>query len=201
MELAKQINAVTSRSQLASHQLSHFIMGQHLGQVKKPKYENMDKIRPNPVLRSYFSKINSGLTANAAAYATVCKEISQQDLAESYRGNPPGFIADEVILSITDPVYEATIKAFSSKKKLQKCLAGMPVWKFNAFILNKCSIDQRENESKKLVDMYSKMSALTFSRIINARSDESNQKAEIVYQILRAEYEEMNYSPKSINHE
>ena len=53
----------------------------------------------------------------------------------------------------------------------------------------------------KVVDMYSKMSALTFSRIINARSDESNQKAEIVYQILRAEYEEMNYSPKSINHE
>jgi hypothetical protein len=161
----------------------------------------MKIIRPNPVLKSYFSKINSGLTAKAAAYATVCIEITQQDLVESYRDNPPDFLADDVILSITEPVYKATIKAFSSKKELRKWLAGISVWKFNASILSKYSIDQRESESKKLVDMYSKLDALTFSRIMDARSDDSHHKEEIVYQILQAAYDKMNNSPKSISHE
>ena len=163
--------------------------------------KNLEKANANPVLKSYFRKIDSGLTAKAAAYATVCTEITQQDLVESYRDNPPEFLADDVILSITEPVYKATIKAFSSKKELRKWLAGISVWKFNASVLNKVSSDQRESESKKLVEMYSKLDALTFSRIMDARSDECHTRADIVYGILQVAYDKMNNSPKEISNE
>jgi len=163
--------------------------------------KKLEKITANPVLKSYYSKINSGLTAKAAAYATVCTEITQQDLVESYRDNPPDFLADDVILSITEPVYKATIKAFSSKKELRKWLAGISVWKFNASILNKVSSDQRENESKKLVEMYSNLDALTFSRIMDARSDEKRSKVDIVYGILQVAFDKMNNSPAKMSHE
>ena len=163
--------------------------------------EKKEKITANPVLKSYYSKINSGLTAKAAAYATVCTEITQQDLVESYRDNPPDFLADDVILSITEPVYKATIKAFSSKKELRKWLAGISVWKFNASILNKVSSDQRENESKKLVEMYSNLDALTFSRIMDARSDEKRSKVDIVYGILQVAFDKMKNSPTKMSHE
>lgn len=160
-----------------------------------------DKISANPVLKSYFSKIDTGLTAKASAYATVCKEITQRDLVESYRENPPDFLADDSILSITEPVYKATIKAFSSKKELKKWLAGISVWKFNASILNKVSSNQRENESKKLVEMYSNLDALTFSKIMDARSDENRSKVDIVYRILQVAYDKINSLPKEISNE
>jgi hypothetical protein len=163
--------------------------------------EKKDKITANPVLKSYFSKIDTGLTAKASAYATVCKEITQRDLVESYRENPPDFLADDSILSITEPVYKATIKAFSSKKELRKWLAGISVWKFNASILNKVSSDQRENESKKLVEMYSNLDALTFSRIMDARSDEKRSKVDIVYGILQVAFDKMKNSPTKMSHE
>ena len=163
--------------------------------------ENQKRIMANPVLKSYFSKIGTGLTAKAAAYATVCKEITQRDLVESYRDNPPEFLADDSILSITEPVYKATIKAFSSKKELKKWLAGISVWKFNASILNKVSTDKRESESKKLVEMYSSLDALTFSRIMDARSDDKRSKVDIVYGILQAAFDKMNNSPAKMSHE
>jgi len=160
-----------------------------------------NKIRPNQVLNSYYRKIDNGLTAKAAAYATVCREITQADLFEVYRGNSPEFLSDDAILPITEPVYQATLKAFSSKKELRKWLAGISVWKFNASVLNKVSSDQRESESKKLVEMYSKLDALTFSRIMDARSDECHTRADIVYGILQVAYNKMNNSPKDISNE
>jgi hypothetical protein len=36
---------------------------------------------------------------------------------------------------------------------------------------------------------------------MDARSDDSHHKEEIVYQILQAVYDKMNNSPKSISHE
>lgn len=148
------------------------------------------------VLDSYYKKINDGLTANAAAYATVCREISQSDLIGAYRGNPPEFLTDDRILQVTEPVYKATLKAFSSKKELKTWIAGISVWKFNASVLSKASIDQRETVSKELAEMYSTLDGLTFSKVMDARSSIKTSKVDAIHEILQAAYAKTSNSPK-----
>jgi len=144
------------------------------------------------VLKSYYSKIDYGLTEKAAAYATVCHEITQSDLMQVYRGNPPEFLADDAILELTEPVYDATLKAFSSKKELKRWIAGVSVWKFNASVFTNTPLEQREDASKQLVQMYTNLDALTFARIMDARSGQNRTKAEIVHEILKTALEKMD---------
>lgn len=89
-------------------------LGHYLGQVKKIikfRYKMMKihyyKITAFAVLKSYYGKVRYGMTSKAAAYATVCCEISENDLMAVYRGSLPEFLADDAILPFTDPALVA----------------------------------------------------------------------------------------------
>ncbi len=133
----------------------------------------------NPVLESYYNKIRHGLVAKAASYATVGRVITDSDLMEACRGNPPAYLSNNSVLYLTEPVYESTLKAFSSVKELKPCLKGTSVWKFNAYMLHKA--DDLEMVRKKIIELYSSLDAITSSRVMNAHSSKMQSKDEQIF--------------------
>lgn len=145
----------------------------------------------NKILSSYNSKIGYGLVAKAAGIATVNQEILKDDLVKCFQGRTPKILSDEGVLVFTDPVYEATLRAFSSEKRIKPILKGTAVWKFNAAKLTSVSIDQRDFVMKLLLQMYDNLSARTFSLIMDAKSDGNRTKEQVVFDILEKAYQQV----------
>ena len=143
----------------------------------------------NKILASYNSKIKFGLVAKAAGIATVTQEILKDDLVKCFQGRIPKILSDESVLTFTDPVYDATLRAFSSEKHIKPILKGTAVWKFNASMLSRAKDEEREFIMMALVQMYENLSARTFSRIMDAKTDGNKTKEQVVYDILAESFD------------
>ena len=145
----------------------------------------------NKVLMSYNDKIKSGLVAKAAGFATANQEIVKDDLIKSFQGKAPKVLSDESVLNYTTPVYEATLRAFASEKRIKPVLKGTAVWKFNASMMNKAIAEDREVVKQNLIDMYDNLTSRTYSRIIDAKGQGNKTKEQVIYDILKDAYDKL----------
>jgi len=145
----------------------------------------------NKVLMSYNDKIKFGLVAKAAGFATANQEIMKDDLIKSFQGKAPKILSDESVLDYTTPVFEATLRAFASEKRIKPVLKGTAVWKFNASMMNKAIAEDREAVKQKLIDMYDNLTARTYSRIIEAKGQGNKTKEQVIHAILKDAYDKV----------
>jgi hypothetical protein len=145
----------------------------------------------NMVLMSYNDKIKDGLVAKAAGFATANQEIMKDDLEKCFNGKTPKVLSDDSILDYTTPVYEATLRAFASEKRIKPVLKGTAVWKFNASMLNKPKEEDREVVKQNLIDMYDNLTSRTYSRIIEAKGQGNKTKEQVIHAILKDAYDKV----------
>lgn len=145
----------------------------------------------NKVLMSYNDKIKDGLVAKAAGFATANQEIMKDDLEKCFNGKTPKVLSDDSVLNYTTPVYEATLRAFASEKRIKPVLKGTAVWKFNASMLNKAKEEDREVVKQNLVDMYDNLTSRTYSRIIEAKGQGNKTKEQVIHAILKDAYDKV----------
>ena len=143
----------------------------------------------NEVLKSYNEKIQSGLVAKAAGFATVYQEILKSDIEKFFDGKPPKVLGDNSLLDYTSRVYEAVLRAFNSEKGIKAILKGTAIWKFNADIFNKAKYEDRETVTKKLIGMYDSLSSRTYSQIIDAKKQGNKTREQVIYGILKDAYD------------
>lgn len=145
----------------------------------------------NKVLMSYNDKIKDGLVAKAAGFATANQEIMKDDLEKCFNGKTPKVLSDDSVLNYTTPVYEATLRAFASEKRIKPVLKGTAVWKFNASMLNKAKEEDREVVKQNLIDMYDNLTSRTYSRIIDAKGQGNKTKEQVIHAILKDAYDKV----------
>ena len=145
----------------------------------------------NKVLMSYNDKIKDGLVAKAAGFATANQEIMKDDLEKCFNGKTPKVLSDDSVLNYTTPVYEATLRALASEKRIKPVLKGTAVWKFNASMLNKAKEEDREVVKQNLIDMYDNLTSRTYSRIIVAKSQGNKTKEQVIHAILKDAYDKV----------
>lgn len=145
----------------------------------------------NKVLMSYNDKIKDGLVAKAAGFATANQEIMKDDLEKCFNGKTPKVLSDDSVLNYTTPVYEATLRAFASEKRIKSVLKGTAVWKFNASMLNKAKEEDREVVKQNLVDMYDNLTSRTYSRINEAKGQGNKTKEQVIHAILKDAYDKV----------
>jgi hypothetical protein len=145
----------------------------------------------NNVLKSYNDKIKDGLVAKAAGFATANQEIMKDDLEKCFNGKTPKVLSDDSVLNYTTPVYEATLRAFASEKRIKPVLKGTAVWKFNASMMNKAKEEDREVVKQNLVDMYDNLTSRTYSRINEAKGQGNKTKEQVIHAILKDAYDKV----------
>jgi len=145
----------------------------------------------NKVLMSYNDKIKDGLVAKAAGFATANQEIMKDDLEKCFDGKTPKVLSDDSVLDYTTPVYEATLRAFASEKRIKPVLKGTAVWKFNASMMNKAKEEDREVIKQNLIDMYDNLTSRDYSRIIAAKSQGNKTKEQVIHAILKDAYDKL----------
>ncbi len=145
----------------------------------------------NKVLNSYNDKITFGLVAKAAGFATVMQEILKDDLVKCFNGKTPKVLSDESVLDYSTPLYEATLRAFDSEKRIKPVLRGTAVWKFNASIYSSAKMDERESVVQTLITMYDSLTSRTYSRIIDAKGQGNKTKEQVIYDILKDVYDKV----------
>lgn len=139
-----------------------------------------------PVLIEYKNKIMDGLTAKAAGYATIGREIVKRDMENIFNGKIPSEICDPEILTITEPIYHAVMQAFSSEKKAKPIVKGTPIWTYNAKKFS--TSENKKHESDKLVRLYSSMGSRECSKLMDAKAKDGRTKEQIVHDILEKRY-------------
>lgn len=139
-----------------------------------------------PVLVEYKKKIADGLTAKAAGYATIGKEIVKRDMENIFNGKTPAEISNTDILEKTGPVYNAVMLAFSSEEKVKPIVKGTSVWNFNA---KKFSASKdKKAESEKLVRLYSGLNSRECSQLMDAKAKDGKTKEQVIHEILEKRY-------------
>lgn len=144
----------------------------------------------NKVLSSYQNKLKRKITAKAAGFATVNREIMKRDVNAIFKDSAPDYITDESILEFTTPVYEAVLKFFGCETgDVKSILKKSIIWSFNAEKFNK-SRDKKE-VSEKLVKLYNSMSPAIMSDILSAKSTVKKTKDQVIKEILETEYKKL----------
>jgi hypothetical protein len=139
-----------------------------------------------PVLVEYKKKITAGLSAKAAGYATIGREIVKRDMVNIFNGKTPSEISDTGILTITDPIYNAIMQAFSSEKKAKQIVKGTPIWNYNARKIS--ASEDKKNESEKLVRLYSGLGSRECSELMDVKGESGRTKEQIIHDILEKRY-------------
>jgi hypothetical protein len=88
-------------------------------------------------------------------------------------------------------VYEATLRAFASEKRIKPVLKGTAVWKFNASMMNKAKEEDREVVKQNLIDMYDNLTSRTYPRIIEAKGQGNKTKEQVIHAILKDAYDKV----------
>lgn len=145
----------------------------------------------NMVLSSYQNKLNRKITAKAAGYATVNREIMKKDVNAIFKGSAPNYITDMSILEFTTPVYNAVLKAFGCEKEdIKPILKGTIIWKFNSEKFN--DTGNKKGESEKLIKLYESLDSSTMSNILTAKKTSKKTKEQVIMDILEKEYKKCN---------
>lgn len=148
----------------------------------------------NKVLENYKRKIDNGLVAKAAGYATYLREFRTEDVVKLQKGDAPDYMKDDKILQYTDRVYKAVLHTFGcdkAKSKMHKALKGSFVWKWNADLLKDVETDNGKLEyvTKSLETMYSKLPATVMFAITDAKASEGKTKEQVVRDLLQGVYD------------
>lgn len=145
----------------------------------------------NKVLSSYQDKLKRQITAKAAGYATVNREIMKRDINAIFKDGTPDYIADDSILNFTTPVYEAVLRAFGcEEERMIPILKGTIIWKFNS---DKFRVtDDKKTVSDKLVKLYNGLSSASTANILNAKKTTKMTKEQVIVDILEKEYKRLN---------
>lgn len=174
------------------------------GEEFKTKYRNMNMVneptktkefaddalateKENKILVSYKKKIDFGLTAKAAGFATIGNEIKKEGLAAIFDGKtPPSYLKNEDDVEHFDAVYDAILDVFSSKTKLIHLLRGTKLWRWTADKMN-ASTDKAA-ESKKLVGMFENLKVKDSTRLLTAKAEGGKTAEQVVRDVLDGIY-------------
>ena len=141
----------------------------------------------NPVVKAYKQKIDDGMTAKAAGYATVGKEIKRADIVTFFLTGKSSVLDDASMLPHTDLVYKAARTAFACEKgKLKPILKGTEIWGFVAENFSSAKTeDERTIMAIKLECLFNTLPSSYATRILTAKATNDQTRPQVVKAILK----------------
>lgn len=141
----------------------------------------------NPVIASYRSKTNEGLTSKASGYATIGREITKKDMVELQKGITPALFNDKANQNLFENVYN---KLTPIRKGSPLTFKGTEIWSWIANKIN--SAEDKLIMSETIIKMFLTMSIPTFLSIQTAKKDGNRSKETVVKDYLDKALQSMN---------
>ena len=141
----------------------------------------------NAVVKAYKQKIDDGMTAKAAGYATVGKEIKRADIVTFFLTGKSSVLDDASLLPHTDLVYSAVRTAFACEKgKLKPILKGTEIWGFVAENFSSAKTEEeRYIMAVKLECLFNTLPSSYATRILTAKASGDQTRQQVVKAILK----------------
>ncbi len=143
----------------------------------------------NPILKSYRDKCHKGLAPKAAAFATLGKEITKNDITSIFNGKMPSSLGESSILQFSERIYDVVFKTFSPTK-ITPIVKGTVFWKWTASKLNNAKNDQeREDVTTQIEKVFKEMNASVSNQIRDAKGSGGKTKEQHIHALLENEYQ------------